>query len=140
MGRWISRDPITEFGGNNLYSFVKNDPVLDRDSRGLKGGIGKIVTCPAFDYFGPGVPDAGGAGYYGLNTRVVDCNLSHSRDTCDEFSGLSGMFYCVYKCKQLTDMYFEGNYICTDEKEVSRNNDYDCCSKPSGGCPQTITP
>ena len=34
-GRWISRDPIGEEGGLNLYGFVGNDPVkqIDPDGR-----------------------------------------------------------------------------------------------------------
>jgi RHS repeat-associated protein len=35
LGRWISRDPIGEKGGKNLYAFVKNDPVNDVDPLGL---------------------------------------------------------------------------------------------------------
>ena len=34
-GRWLSRDPIQEHGGLNLYSIVKNDPVEQTDSFGL---------------------------------------------------------------------------------------------------------
>ena len=26
-GRWLSRDPIQERGGRNLYGFVKNKPI-----------------------------------------------------------------------------------------------------------------
>jgi len=34
-GRWVSRDPISERGGVNLYSFIANNPVSRFDSRGL---------------------------------------------------------------------------------------------------------
>jgi RHS repeat-associated protein len=33
-GRWLSRDPIEEKGGKNLYGFVSNDPVDKADARG----------------------------------------------------------------------------------------------------------
>jgi uncharacterized protein RhaS with RHS repeats len=33
-GRWISRDPIEEDGGVNLYTFVYNDPLNATDSMG----------------------------------------------------------------------------------------------------------
>lgn len=36
-GRWPSRDPIEEDGGENLYTFVLNDPVRQTDSLGLFG-------------------------------------------------------------------------------------------------------
>jgi len=35
QGRWISRDPIGEHGGVNLYAFVGNDPVNNWDYLGL---------------------------------------------------------------------------------------------------------
>ena len=49
-GRWISRDPIAEQGGWNLFAFVKNNSIINFDYLGLK----KCVTynfgplqCPA---------------------------------------------------------------------------------------------
>ena len=35
LGRWLSRDPIEEHGGLNLYGFVNNDPVNSHDMLGL---------------------------------------------------------------------------------------------------------
>ena len=35
LGRWISRDPIEEEGGLNLYAYVENDPVNKYDYLGL---------------------------------------------------------------------------------------------------------
>lgn len=35
LGQWISRDPIGEKGGLNLYGYVLNDPVLGIDPMGL---------------------------------------------------------------------------------------------------------
>ena len=37
-GRWLSRDPIEEAGGVNLYGFVSNNPTNDVDPLGLVGG------------------------------------------------------------------------------------------------------
>jgi RHS repeat-associated protein len=34
-GRWVSRDPIEEDGGVNLYGFVGNDPIMLSDTLGL---------------------------------------------------------------------------------------------------------
>lgn len=36
-GRWLSRDPIGELGGPNLYGFVGNDPIHTCDKLGLIG-------------------------------------------------------------------------------------------------------
>jgi len=35
LGRWASRDPIAEWGGANLYGFVKNEPIGWWDRLGL---------------------------------------------------------------------------------------------------------
>lgn len=35
LGRWLSRDPIAEKGGNNLYGFVRNNAVNSADKYGL---------------------------------------------------------------------------------------------------------
>lgn len=37
VGRWLTRDPIGEAGGINLYGFVSNDPVNAVDPLGLYG-------------------------------------------------------------------------------------------------------
>ncbi len=42
-GRWLSRDPIEEKGGRNLYAFVGNQPVSRFDKLGLQS-LG-IPTC-----------------------------------------------------------------------------------------------
>jgi len=35
LGRWVSRDPIGEMGGNNLYDYVLNSPTYFKDKYGL---------------------------------------------------------------------------------------------------------
>ena len=35
VGRWLSRDPIGEEGGQNLYGFVANTPINAVDQLGL---------------------------------------------------------------------------------------------------------
>ena len=42
-GRWISRDPIEEGDGLNLYAYVGNDPIIQKDLFGL-AKISKGVT------------------------------------------------------------------------------------------------
>jgi RHS repeat-associated protein len=41
LGRWVSRDPIGEIGGDNLYSFSLNDLQNEIDSLGLK----TVIDC-----------------------------------------------------------------------------------------------
>ncbi len=35
LGRWLSKDPIGEYGGPNLYAFLRNSPVDQTDLLGL---------------------------------------------------------------------------------------------------------
>jgi RHS repeat-associated protein len=37
LGRWLSRDPIGEAGGTNLYQYVNNNPLNKIDQLGLTG-------------------------------------------------------------------------------------------------------
>jgi hypothetical protein len=47
-GRWLSRDPIAEKGGNNLYAFVRNSSVqhFDKDGRVRWGDDNWTCTPP----------------------------------------------------------------------------------------------
>lgn len=50
QGRWISRDPINESDGPNLYSYVNSNPIAYSDAFGLSGGVCPIpatFTSPA---------------------------------------------------------------------------------------------
>lgn len=50
LGRWLSRDPIGERGGRNLYGMVGNDAVNQWDYLGLKGI--KVETDPKYNTVG----------------------------------------------------------------------------------------
>lgn len=45
MGRWVSRDPIEERGGRNLYAMVDNDPVNRTDYMGLACTSTGVENC-----------------------------------------------------------------------------------------------
>ena len=47
LGRWINRDPVGEDGGINLYAYVNNEPINERDPLGL------TCHCVAFSCFLP---------------------------------------------------------------------------------------
>jgi len=60
-GRWLSRDPIGESGGINLYGMVRNDPVNYTDTLGLFERDGKAIKvgkCEITLAFGHGDPNA----------------------------------------------------------------------------------
>src|SRR5947209_8714794 len=46
VGRWVSRDPIAESGGMNLYAYIGNDPLNGADALGLDG-FGTWITGTA---------------------------------------------------------------------------------------------
>jgi len=48
LGRWLSRDPIWEYGGINLYAMVGNDPANWWDWLGLKDKEKKDCYCVLF--------------------------------------------------------------------------------------------
>jgi len=69
LGRWLSRDPIGEYGGRSLYGLVGNDPLNHSDKLG-KEVVGKIyheifnpVGHWAIEIFGQG---------YGFGPKEID--------------------------------------------------------------------
>ena len=44
LGRWLSRDPLGEFGGQNLYGFVQNAPLHYVDPFGLEFSV-ELACC-----------------------------------------------------------------------------------------------
>ena len=54
-GRWISRDPLAESAGMNLYKYVGNDPINAIDENGeyalLLVGAGLILAWGAYEYW-----------------------------------------------------------------------------------------
>src|SRR5436190_293639 len=89
LGRWLSRDPIGENGGLNLYGYLKNNPSNDFDSSGLLG------ANEAYDYWlnlsANGLAEGGLSGYAdaligvkgmaaieGWNARTLENNAERS--------------------------------------------------------------
>jgi RHS repeat-associated protein len=62
FGRWLSRDPIGEQGGVNLYQYVANDPINRWDLFGLID----------FDLFAPGTPEHRNIQLFYDDPRIYD--------------------------------------------------------------------
>jgi RHS repeat-associated protein len=74
-GRWISRDPIEERGGMNLFAYVNNEPTQITDAAGLDCFPGKPVP-------GPNIP--WGTGYqWGSNPSLEWGSTPDSSDPPD---------------------------------------------------------
>jgi hypothetical protein len=61
--RWITRDPIDEQGGVNLFAYVASNPINRLDLLGLAPGYGNPVSGPTGPV-GPSNPYAPGWPYY----------------------------------------------------------------------------
>jgi RHS repeat-associated protein len=83
LGRWLSRDPIGEAGGFNLYAYCGNDPVNRHDPLGLSDEIGIWEFDPITGqigwvsdynryYFGKTATLNGQAGGSAWNRPVID--------------------------------------------------------------------
>jgi len=72
LGRWLSRDPIGERGGLNLYGMVSNDPVNKWDYLGQDVGVANPYGGPSdgFNY-----PEGAGH-YFGGSGKDVDVPFS----------------------------------------------------------------
>jgi RHS repeat-associated protein len=62
-GRWLSRDPMGEEGGINLYAYVRSNPVNRTDALGLTdtgAAVGAGIGCGVGGFFGSLAGGAGG--------------------------------------------------------------------------------
>ncbi|MBK1884771.1 RHS repeat-associated core domain-containing protein, partial [Luteolibacter pohnpeiensis] len=80
LGRWPSRDPIGEQGGLNLYRFVGNDVLNNRDLLGLVADASNIndgdpcptccETCKGYGGAKPNIGDNGTVGHH-VKLKVI---------------------------------------------------------------------
>ncbi len=77
IGRWISRDPIGERGGINVYGIVGNDPVNRRDRLGLIDDMGNTTADYTNTYVPPAYLGAGLRGLVSGSDEIGDTIAAH---------------------------------------------------------------
>jgi RHS repeat-associated protein len=151
VGRYISEDPIGLKGGDNLYSFVRNNPVTLTDPSGLYPGEDIIEF----------IPDAIGAdidflrNYFNLreaNTIGAD-KYFHCKANCEASRrgpGGSLESWLISESRELWDQYIKGYPAsdCNSDRRAnnqgrqngSNNRNTDCSQSCSGFRPRGLDP
>lgn len=90
IGRWMTRDPLWEAGGINLYQFVDNNPVhyvdpLGENTIAIGGGIGVVVGGPPGAAIGAAIGAGIGLGlglllFYGPPDPCDDDDFCYDRE------------------------------------------------------------
>ena len=100
-GRWLSRDPIAERGGANLYGFVGNDGVNRVDRLGL---VDVKFIPPEVQFVKPNIsPIALGSGTE-YREKLVQCRCGADYDVMDEADNLRKRCDVVCKVTFLADI------------------------------------
>jgi RHS repeat-associated protein len=74
VGRWMTRDPISELGGINLYEFVRNNPLNYGDPLGLWAGVDDLIFTV-------------GGGLVGVVGQGISDLISWKRSGWEDYTG-----------------------------------------------------
>ncbi|MCR5183440.1 MAG: RHS repeat-associated core domain-containing protein, partial [Opitutales bacterium] len=124
-GRWLSRDPIEELGGWNLYAFVGNQILHQTDWLGFKGRSGRPKPAPLFP---------GGVG------RPINPLLPKAPPFADEIDG--GFFREKNRLAImliLRELILNGKRICeAGIRKKTAGNEKKCDTQKKGCCVITL--
>jgi hypothetical protein len=81
-GRWLSRDPIGEKGGNNLYALVRNRPVTALDLLGLSYRIVNLSPPAGFWVLSIAKVTVGDITLAGFHSKYIPSDGKNGRPTC----------------------------------------------------------
>jgi hypothetical protein len=155
-GRWFSRDPIEEKGGENLYGFVGNKPISSYDPLGLQGIIGTEYppnpngpgSCP-----GRTAPPVDCSGYANLKgssctrcgVRQNDGYPAKAQSICDEFSKiysgnvpLQSQASCVAACLINAERSIQASYTECSKRNCARLRAHFTCYTRCGFVPDPV--
>jgi RHS repeat-associated protein len=94
IGRWLSRDPLGESGGLNLYEYVSNNPVALTDRQGTEIDDCKEGDCPpAPPTDNPNWRPDSKQRFWASIPRLV----THPGQTCFEMQVGARYLHCCYK-------------------------------------------
>ena len=108
LGRWISRDPISENGGVNLFAYVGNNPASLTDPSGLVVIIDNAMNCLGYAATGktnqamgpnrndPTDPSSGQSMESALKELGFNCSEVDSYSDCD-CKGKQKIMVYIYK-------------------------------------------
>ena len=127
-GRWLSRDPIEERGGRNLYGFVGNKPISEFDLNGqwYPGFPGKpeIPPMPPIDC--SGYSKLGGASCKDCGKVKQDNYPQQAQSFCEGFKKLytgspaQGNAACVASCLVNAEKGCQSKYQDCDRRSCCR--------------------
>jgi hypothetical protein len=137
-GRWLSRDPIGEGGGRNLYGFTRNDGVNGTDILGLAKLQWQHNDCQGCNAFAltlvmntPNTCKDNPAGEY-VGGASGSFNTSCSQNAgqmCDTETHIlvragRGLFNCCKKWKVTCEFKYDGKAVGEDQAFIHLTGDF----------------
>ena len=94
-GRWLSRDPIAESGGANLFAFVGNQPIqrVDLNGQSLVGDVFSLLPIIGTVYNARVTPAGAKVSDYTVSLTGCDLDKQAAQDRCRKKIGIQQAKY-----------------------------------------------